>query len=74
MRSNNKELSKAGFDRDAADYDQSSKYASLRLSYVKIADEALRSPFRYWLDVGCGTGALLGMIGRQKESIKLFGI
>ncbi len=69
-----KELSKAEFDRDASDYDQSTKYAPLRSRYGSIAAEALRYPFRTCLDVGCGTGALLHMLGQQREAARLFGI
>ena len=74
MKRDQKKLSKAGFDRDASDYDQASKYASLRLSYGKIADEALRLQFDTWLDIGCGTGALLHMIGRERENVQRFGV
>ncbi len=74
MTQDRKALSKAGFDRDAAEYDESPKYASLRRSYQKIANEALERPFRMWLDVGCGTGALLQMVGRQNRDAKLFGV
>ncbi len=45
VKDESKELSKAEFDRDASGYDQSSKYASLRASYRRIADEALRYGF-----------------------------
>jgi ubiquinone/menaquinone biosynthesis C-methylase UbiE len=74
MRNNNKELSKAGLDKDAAEYDRSPKYASLRLVYNKIAEEVLHCDFHAWLDVGCGTGTLLSMIGKQRKEAQLFGI
>jgi len=74
VRTDRKELSRADFDKDAAGYDHSWKYASLRSSYQKIADEALRNEFRTWLDIGCGTGALLLLIGQQKRDVQLFGV
>jgi ubiquinone/menaquinone biosynthesis C-methylase UbiE len=74
VKNDSKELSKAEFDRDASDYDQSSKYAPLRSSYSRIADEALLYQFRTCLDVGCGTGALLLMLGHHREDAKFFGI
>jgi ubiquinone/menaquinone biosynthesis C-methylase UbiE len=74
MTTDRKELSRAEFDKDAEEYDESPKYASLRLSYQKIADEALRNEFRTWLDIGCGTGALLLLIGQQKKDAQLFGV
>lgn len=74
MKNDRKKLSKAGFDRDASGYDQSTKYAAVRAGYRSIADEALRSKFKTWLDIGCGTGAFLLMLGQQIEDAKLFGI
>jgi len=74
MTKDRKALSKAEFERDAAEYDQSPKYATLRRSYQMIADEALERPFRMWLDVGCGTGALLQMVGRQNRDAMLSGV
>ena len=74
MTTDKRELSKVGFDRDAGGYDQSPKYAALRSSYGKIADEALRGRFNTWLDVGCGTGALLALIRERRREAQLFGI
>jgi ubiquinone/menaquinone biosynthesis C-methylase UbiE len=74
VKNDSMELSKAEFDRDASGYDRSSKYAPLRSSYGRIAEEALRQQFRTCLDVGCGTGSLLLLLGQQKEDAKRFGI
>ena len=74
MASNKKDLSNIAFSRDAADYDQSSKYAPLRACYPMIVAEAFNRPFKSILDVGCGTGALLSMIRDQQKSVRLFGI
>ncbi len=65
---------KTHFDKDAMDYDKSLKYAVVRSKYHYVVDEALRFQFLSWLDVGCGTGALLSMIAEQRKDIKLFGI
>jgi ubiquinone/menaquinone biosynthesis C-methylase UbiE len=69
-----KELSRRAFSRDAADYDRSPKYASLRSKYHFVVEEALRRPFRTVLDVGCGTGALLALIRAQRMDAQLCGI
>ena len=74
MRDDRMQLSKTHFDRDATEYDKSAKYAPVRARYRYIVDEALRYQFQTWLDVGCGTGALLSMIGEQRKSAQLFGI
>ena len=69
-----KELSKIEFSKDAADYDQSKRYESLRESYPAIVAEALSSPFGAMLDIGCGTGALLQMIQEKKKDARFFGV
>jgi len=74
MSDNKKELSNIAFSRDAADYDQSSKYASLRASYSTIVAEALSEPTQSVLDIGCGTGALLSLIQEQNKTAQVFGI
>jgi len=74
MRADKKALSKAEFDRDAEQYDQSPKYAPLRRSYQRIVTAALARPFQTWLDVGCGTGALLELGGQQNKDARLFGV
>lgn len=74
MKADKKGLSKTEFDRDAAEYDHSPKYASLKSSYQKIAEEVLCRPFRTWLDVGCGTGSLLLLVNQQYREAKLCGV
>ncbi len=74
MKTDHLQQSKTHFDRDAAEYDKSGKYAAVRSTYHYVIDEALRYHFQSWLDVGCGTGALLSMIAEQRKDIKLFGI
>ena len=39
MTNDRKALSKANFDEDAATYDESSKYSSLRMSYDSLLEE-----------------------------------
>jgi ubiquinone/menaquinone biosynthesis C-methylase UbiE len=74
LKNDKKTLSNIEFSKDAADYDQSRRYSSLRESYPKIVAEALSQPFKTVLDIGCGTGALLMMIHEGKKDAKLFGI
>jgi ubiquinone/menaquinone biosynthesis C-methylase UbiE len=74
MREDRKRLAKTRFDSDAADYDKSRKYAWVRAIYPFVIDEALRYQFQTFLDVGCGTGALLSRIGEQRKDVQLFGI
>ena len=74
MTNDKKELSNINFSKDAADYDQSRRYASLRASYSMIVDEALSRSFRTVLDIGCGTGALLEMIHERTWDARLFGV
>ena len=74
MKNDRKMLSNIEFSKDAADYDQSPRYSSLRESYPKIVAEALSQPFKKVLDIGCGTGALLMMIHEGKKGAKLSGV
>jgi len=74
MTNDKKQLSNTNFSKDAADYDQSSRYATLRESYPTIADEALNKPFQTVLDIGCGTGALLQMIQQERKNARPFGV
>jgi len=74
MTNDKKRLSNLNFNKDAADYDQSQRYAPLRESYPTIADEAFSKSFRNVLDIGCGTGALLRMIQEKKKDTQLTGI
>ena len=69
-----KELSRTTFNRDAAEYDRSQKYAPLRSRYGIVVAQALHYQFQTLLDVGCGTGALLYQLSQQGKSAKLFGI
>ncbi|MGA2477262.1 MAG: class I SAM-dependent methyltransferase [Spirochaetia bacterium] len=74
MADNKKELSNIEFSKDAAHYDQSKRYETLRKSYPTIVAEALSSPFAAMLDIGCGTGALLQMIQEKRKDARLFGV
>ena len=74
MADNKKELSNIEFSKDAADYDQSKRYDSLRETYPAIVDEALGSPFGAILDIGCGTGALLKMVREKRKDARLSGV
>jgi len=74
MTTNKKELSNINFSKDAADYDQSKRYETLRDSYPTIVAQALSDPFGAVLDIGCGTGALLSMIRERQKSAQLFGV
>jgi ubiquinone/menaquinone biosynthesis C-methylase UbiE len=74
MRHDHLHLSKTHFDRDANEYDNSTKYAAVRSRYHYVVDEALRHQFQSWLDVGCGTGALLSLVAEQRKGLQLFGI
>jgi ubiquinone/menaquinone biosynthesis C-methylase UbiE len=74
LNNDRKTLSNIEFSKDAANYDQSRRYASLRESYPKIVAEALSQPLKTALDIGCGTGALLMMIHQGRKDAKLFGI
>jgi trans-aconitate methyltransferase len=69
-----KETSRTTFDGDAANYDRSSKYALLRSRCGIVVTEVLECQFQALPDVGCGTGALLCLLGQQAISAKLFGI
>jgi ubiquinone/menaquinone biosynthesis C-methylase UbiE len=69
-----KELSNIAFSKDAADYDLSRRYSSLRRVYPRIVEVALSQPFKTILDIGCGTGALLLMIQEQRKSVRFFGV
>jgi ubiquinone/menaquinone biosynthesis C-methylase UbiE len=70
MKKDKKALSKIKFERDAAGYDQSPEYASGRSRYQYVIDEALKYPFHTWLDIGCGTGALLARFAEQSNSVR----
>jgi ubiquinone/menaquinone biosynthesis C-methylase UbiE len=74
LNNDKKMLSNIEFSKDAADYDQSRRYSSLRESYPQIVAEAQSQPFKTVLDIGCGTGSLLMMIHEGKKNAKLFGV
>ena len=69
-----KALSKANFDKAAVDYDQSERFELVRSRYQFVVDEILKHQFKSWLDVGCGTGALLSVIAEQRKDVQLFGV
>ena len=74
MKKDKKTLSTLEFGKDAADYDSSRRYSSLRDSYPRIVEEAVAQPFTAMADIGCGTGALLMMIHDRRKNARLFGI
>ena len=74
MKADRRELSRKNFDKDAATYDQSPTYATLRPRYQDVLSEALRYESGNCLDVGCGTGVLLSMIAQQRKGALLYGV
>ena len=46
----------------------------MRAACPIIAQEALRHPFQATLDIGCGTGGLLGVVHEQRRAATLFGL
>ncbi len=74
MKNYDLQQTKTHFDMDAAEYDNSGKYEVVRSRYHYVVDEVLRNQFQSWLDVGCGTGVLLALVGEQRKAAKLFGI
>jgi ubiquinone/menaquinone biosynthesis C-methylase UbiE len=74
LKTDRKEQSRLSFDRDAATYDTSRTYASLRARYQLVVDETLRHNFGNCLDIGCGMGELLSMIVRERRGVDLCGL
>jgi 2-polyprenyl-3-methyl-5-hydroxy-6-metoxy-1,4-benzoquinol methylase len=74
MKADRRELSQKNFDIDAATYDQSPTYATIRPRYQDVLSGALRYQFGNCLDVGCGTGVLLSMIAQQRKGTLLYGV
>ena len=74
MKNYDLQQTKTHFNLDATEYDKSGKYAIVRSRHHYVVDEVLRNQFESWLDVGCGTGVLLAMVGEQRKAAKLFGI
>ena len=72
--SDKKTISKARFDKEAANYDQSARFELVRSRYRFVIEEIQKHQFKTWLDVGCGTGALLAVIREQRKDVQLFGI
>jgi ubiquinone/menaquinone biosynthesis C-methylase UbiE len=69
-----KQRSRLTFDKDAANYDLSWMYADVRRRYQAVVNEVVRHSFVTCLDIGCGTGALLAMVGRERPSARLSGV
>ena len=74
MKNYDLQQTKTHFDMDAAEYDNSGKYAIVRSRYHYVVDKVLRNQFQSWLDVGCGTGVLLALVGEQRKAANLFGV
>ena len=72
--SDKKTISKERFDKEAANYDQSARFELVRSRYRFVIEEIQKHQFKTWLDVGCGTGALLSVIGEQRKDAQLFGV
>ena len=72
--SDKKTISKARFDKEAANYDQSARFELVRSRYRFVIEEIQKHQFKTWLDVGCGTGVLLSAIGQQRTGAQLFGV
>jgi len=72
--SDKKTISKERFDKEAANYDHSARFELVRSRYRFVIEEIQKHQFKTWLDVGCGTGALLAVIGEQRKDVQLFGI
>jgi ubiquinone/menaquinone biosynthesis C-methylase UbiE len=69
-----KEQSRKYFDKDAASYDLSRMYAQNRFRYRYVVEEALLHRFSNYLDIGCGTGALLSLIAQHRDGARLYGL
>jgi len=68
---NNKQKIKENFSKSAKDYDQ---YADLQQEVLKNLFVSLKSNYQHILDIGAGTGTLIGMISKKFPAAKIEGI
>ena len=64
-------LSKKHFDAQAAEYDQRDTYyysQNGKISCRDIAEQIKGVPYEALLDVGCGTGFLIGILAKRKSA------
>lgn len=69
-----KEISRAAFNRQAADYDSGVKGRHARSLYPVMLEQLFRLPFHTALDLGCGTGELMNRILLRDSGKILTGI
>ena len=69
-----KALTRAQFDREAAQYDRENRYEMCKEDYPEIMEELLRERVEDVLDCGCGTGLLMGLLSAERPELRLTGI
>lgn len=74
MKQDRKQLSQAAFDQQAAVYDTGIQGSHARSLYPYLLQEIGRACGERVLDVGCGTGALLGQILSEDPRRQVMGL
>jgi ubiquinone/menaquinone biosynthesis C-methylase UbiE len=64
-----KQKTRAGFNRQAAQYDFSAHGEHARTLYGHALKKLSLFPHRSVVDIGCGTGAVLSLISQQSRSV-----